>query len=314
MKLLFIGYSNLLKNRIIPILNQIDFIDEVHIAKYKFQSWGDDSKAALKPFTLYDSYEEAFENFRGDVVYISSTNSSHFEWAKKSLQKAFHTIIDKPATLHLSETEELIHIAREKRILLSEATVYLYHPQMKIIKKYLLQNKYIPQNICFLFSFPSFKSDNFRYSKMMGGGAIYDTGPYLASLARYFYDDMPVKAVVECNYNADYEVEISYSAVINYSNGRSVIGYSGFNTEYINRLNILGDKFCIDLDRVYTIPDDMENTISIRCENKTEKVKVEAASLFVEYFKCINFSITNTSFEALYNDMLKDAMIRNLLK
>jgi len=313
MELLIIGYSNLFKNRILPIVDKLDFIDRVSIAKYSQQHWDDTCKKIKKPITLYDDFDSALENFEGNLAYISTTNHSHYEWAKRTLGKGINTIIDKPATIRLEETEELIGIARNKKLLLSESTVYLYHPQFTMINKYLNENKLIPKHITFLFSFPPLNKDNFRYVKELGGGALLDTGSYLASISRFFFNEIPSECFLVKNAFTETDVEISYSILCKFSDGRSLIGHSGFTTEYINRINVLGRDICIDLDCVFTLPENMNNVIKIRNKNQSFELKVPAENMFKEYFRCINKSLKQNSFEELYNNMLLDAQIRNLL-
>ena len=63
MDILFIGYSSLLKKRILPVLDNLDFIDEISIAKYSDQRWDDHwEKVVKKPVTLYDNYEDGIIN------------------------------------------------------------------------------------------------------------------------------------------------------------------------------------------------------------------------------------------------------------
>lgn len=314
MELLIIGYSNLFKNRILPIIDELDFIDSVSIAKYSQQDWDDVYKNINKPVKLYDDYESALANYKGNLAYISTTNHSHYEWAKRTLVKGINTIIDKPATIRLDETEELIEIARNRNILLSESTVYLYHPQFQLINNYLKKNKLYPKLITFLFSFPPLDKKNFRYVKELGGGAILDTGSYLASLCRYFFNEIPSESFLIKNEFAENDVETSYSILFKFSDGRALIGHSGFTTEYVNRINILGNDICIDVDRVFTLPENIENIIKIRNKNNNIELKASPGNMFKKYFGFIIESMKYKSYNDLYSDMMLDAQIRNLLK
>ncbi len=49
--IMFLGYSNLVKGRILPILNKAGFT-EVTIAKYEGQPWDEDYKKCGLPVTL----------------------------------------------------------------------------------------------------------------------------------------------------------------------------------------------------------------------------------------------------------------------
>jgi predicted dehydrogenase len=313
MKVLFIGYSNLLKKRILPVLDKLEFIDSVAIAKFVDQPWDDLYKSISKPIELFDNYKDAIIKSNGSIAYITTTNNSHFLWAKTVLNAGMHTIIDKPATIRFSETEELIDIAKSKGLLLSESTVYTYHPQLLLIKNIIKQNNTTPKLLTAHFSFPPMDANNFRYKKELGGGALLDTSPYAVSIGRFFFEAVPE----QCNYleNAilDDGLEISYSLLMKYSNGRALIGHFGFNTEYVNRLNILGERISIDADRIFTIPDSMTNIIRVKVNNQNSEVIAPCGNTFELYLNAIGDSIKTNEFERFYNDMYMDAYARELI-
>lgn len=313
MELLIIGYSNLFKNRILPLIDELDFVERVSIAKFSEQAWDDTYQKIKKPVKVYDDFDSAINDFDGELAYISTTNHSHFVWAKKTLEKGIHTIVDKPATLKLEETAELIEIAKNKNLLLSESTVYLFHPQMKLLRNYFDINNLVPKHITFLFSFPPLNNDNFRYNKSLGGGALLDTGPYVASICRFIFNEVPVKCFKVINDNSNSGVEISYSILLQFNEGKSFIGHSGFTTEYINRINILGKDLCVDIDRIFTLPDTIENTIRIRSKNQSDDIISPSGNMFKEYFIYINECIQTKVYTQLYKDMLMDAQTRNIL-
>lgn len=312
MEILFIGYSNLFKNRILPVLNTLDFVSKISIAKYESQDWDDGYKKTDKPVSLYDDFQSALENFKGDLVYISTTNHSHYQWAKKFLESGFNTIVDKPATLLLSETKELIEMAKSKNLLLSESTVYLYHPQFYWLENYIKENNFVPKHITFLFSFPPLDKNNFRYSKNLGGGAILDTSAYVASIGRFFFGELPVECSVSINSDNE-EVDTSYSFLLTYPNGKSIVGHSGFTTEYINRINVLGENLSIDIDRVFTLPENVENPVHVRSKNNSETFVTASGNMFKEYFIYIQKCLQNKTYDELYENMNQDAYVRELL-
>jgi predicted dehydrogenase len=314
MKLLLIGYSNVFKNRIIPVIDRLDFIDSVCIAKYQDQNWDDVYQSIGKPVILYDDYISAINHCKANLVYVSTTNHSHFFWAMESLKAGFHTIIDKPATLRLQETEDLIRMAKGKRLLLSESIVYTYHPQLEMVIELLRRENTEARVITALFSFPPMDTNNFRYKKELGGGALADTGPYAASLGRYFFGEAPLHCHYVENNNLDNGLETSYSLLLQYSKGRSLIGHFGFTTEYINRINILGERICIDIDRVFTLPDTVDNTIKVKINNQYQELNSPSGNMFELYFRAIEKCLDSNNFDKLYSDMLSDARSRDLIQ
>ena len=287
MEILIIGYSNLFKNRIIPVINELTFIKKVSIAKFAQQEWDDKYKSISKPVNCTMIMQVLYPGL-GQFAYITTTNHSHFEWAKRTLEKGIHTIVDKPATIKHSETEELIEIVRNNNLLLSESTVYLYHPQIKVLTDYIRNNNLLPKQITCLFSFPPLDKDNFRYDKTLGGGAMLDTGPYVASAARFFFNEIPEECYPVVNEVSETGVEISYSVLMKFSGGRSIIAHSGFTTEYVNRINILGKDICLDIDRIFTLPDTVENIVKVRSKNIVTDLTAPAGNMFKSILCVLN--------------------------
>ncbi len=299
--ILFIGYSNLLRKRILPILQNVGF-DSISVAKHQSQQWDEENI----PFTKYDCFEDGFNQYDADIVYISTINSTHYRLAKEALLKGKHVIVDKPSTLHFRETQELVNIAREKGLLICESTVYLNHPQFGAIQNMITERGFEPKHITVHFSFPPLNANNFRYKKSEGGGAIYDTGPYTASIGRYFFNETPLDVSINIHETYD-DVDTSYSALLKYRNGKSVMSFCSFNTEYINRINILGNNFLIDLDRVFTIPDDYQNTIHLRTANKSFDILAPSGNTFQLFFEEVLDSIKSGNYNCFYNSMLIDS-------
>ena len=57
-----------------------------------------------------------FETARPDVVHITTPPQSHFELGRRCLEFGCHVYMEKPFTVNSSEAEELINIARERKL------------------------------------------------------------------------------------------------------------------------------------------------------------------------------------------------------
>ena len=314
MKILFIGYSNVFKKRILPILDKLPYITEVHIAKYKDQIWDNDHFEIKCQVKTFDSYEEDFYQSDADIAYISSVNSDHFKSAKIALEKGLHTIIDKPATLSLTDLETLLNISTKKNILLAESVVYTYHPKVKEIKN--IFNKKDLQHINVIFSFPPLDSNNFRYKEELGGGVINDTGPYAASIGRYFFNEIPKK--IYCNIvnggNETFPIDICYTILMEYSSGRTLTGLFSFITEYVNMAQFLGKDLFISTDRIFSIPENSHNLMSIKTKDYTSIHYTEKGNSFLLFFEEVLSSIRYKNYKKFENDMYMDGQILNMIR
>ena len=310
--IMFLGYSNLVKGRILPIIAKAGF-SNVTIAKYEGQPWDEDFKKCGLPVTCYDSYEEGLANFKGDLVYVSTVNSTHVEYAKKSLEAGFNTIVDKPATTTYDEANDLVDLAKSKNLLIGESTVYLEHPQLTTIRDIFANNGDAPKLLTVHFTMPPFKPENFRYQKKLGGGAIMDTAPYAVSVARYFFKSEPEQVFCVVNERKEDGLDIEYSLLMQYSNGRSMIGHFGFNTEYINQVFLMGNRTNVTVNRIFTIPDTMENELVVNHLNETSTVKTPLGNNFELYLSKTLQTLMSANYENAYQAMLSDAKVKQMI-
>ena len=122
-KLLVIGYSKFAEKRLIKSIKKIKKIDYRICSKTKTNS-----------NINYNNYLNGLQ-FNPDLIYISLTNHLHYRYTKLFLKKGYNVIVDKPITESLQKTNELIKIAKSKKLLLSEATLFHYHKVFhKILK------------------------------------------------------------------------------------------------------------------------------------------------------------------------------------
>ena len=61
---------------------------------------------------LYKSYAEICTSADVDAIYLPLPPALHYRWAKLALLNNKHALIEKPFTINLSDTEELISLAK----------------------------------------------------------------------------------------------------------------------------------------------------------------------------------------------------------
>ena len=309
-KILFLGYSNLIKARILPILKSVD-IESYSIAKYEGQDW--DDWEGLSRIEKFDTYEEGLNNFQGDLVYVSTVNSAHFQYSKYALEKGFNVIVDKPATMTLAQAEELLEIAQKSNLLICESTVYLCHPQFECVDNIFKQNENSPKLLTVHFTMPPFTPNNFRYKKELGGGALMDTLPYAVSIGRYFFKEKPTDIAVSVNERNEDGLDIEYSLLMTYPEGKAMVGHFGFNTEYINKILVMGRRTNVTVNRVFTIPDNMENELLVDHNNSHTVVKARNGNNFKLFLEEVLRVLDSHDYNAMYNSMLYDAEVKQMI-
>ena len=78
--------------------------------------------------------DELCNDINIDAIVISTPVYSHYELAKKSLLNGKHVLIEKPLTASVSQAEELIELANQKKLILMVDHTFLYTGAVKKIK------------------------------------------------------------------------------------------------------------------------------------------------------------------------------------
>ena|ERR1035437_2565 len=314
MRILFIGYSNVLKRRVLPYIHEIKRVTAVDIAKYTSQR-----EEKIESFNLagevFNSNDEAIEKSSADIAYISTVNSAHATWTEKALKRGMHVIVDKPAFLSLDNSLKLVELAEKLNLGIAEAIVYPFHPQIAKINEMIGKENLYPLHVTVNFSFPPLDPENFRYNKMLGGGALNDLGPYAVSAGRVIFNELPEKLTCIINdVGLRHEVETSFSILAQYSNGRSMTGNFGFNSEYINRLGIFGENFYFEINSVFTPKSDIENEVLFKMNNSLRFIRTEKSNCFINFMQCFFDSVERGEYDSFASTLIKDARSFELLR
>ena len=310
MKLLLIGYSRIAQKRVLPALAE-GGISGVDVASRTRAA-----EVALPEGIagrVYGDYETALGESDADLVYVSTVNATHAEWAEKALQHGFHVVVDKPACTSLSDTQRLLDLAQQQNRCLAESTVYGYHPQIEAARQAFVEADSRPIKITATFSFPPLPADNFRYRAAFDGGALWDLGPYAVTPGRLFFSVEPEEVVCRITERGD-EVEMAFSVLATYAGGRSMVGHFGFNTGYRNRLDILGPHVTVTIDRAFTTPPDLANELHINQRNQPKVVAVPPADQFALFLRAVVAAIETGQHGPLAEDMLADARALHRLR
>jgi predicted 2-oxoglutarate/Fe(II)-dependent dioxygenase YbiX len=108
-------------------------------------------------------------------------------------------------------------------------------------------------------------------------------------------------------------LDIEYSLLMQYAGGKSMIGHFGFNTEYINQVFLMGNRTNVTVNRIFTIPDTMENELVVNHLNETSIVKTPAGNNFEIYLAETLQTLKSANYEKAYNDMLSDAKVKQMI-
>ena len=145
----------------------------------------------------YGSYKELCQDPKIDIIYIGTTNNSHFENAKLALVNKKHVLVEKPIALNVNDIKKLYQIAKENDCFLMEG---MWSRCIPLIQKLgeLINNNRIGAILSVCATFPS--SSYYRVERIskkeLGGGGLYDAGIYPIQFGLFCYDDQPPDDII----------------------------------------------------------------------------------------------------------------------
>ncbi|KAK9428288.1 hypothetical protein V1505DRAFT_401990 [Lipomyces doorenjongii] len=126
-----------------------------------------DHKDSIK---AYGSYAEIVADSSIDVIYIGTTQSTHYEVALLALRAGKNVLCEKPFTINSKQAEQLALVAKEKNVFLMEAVWTRFFPLTIEFEKLIHENMVIgPIRRVFT---------DFSAVQYSGGGALLDLGLY----------------------------------------------------------------------------------------------------------------------------------------
>ena len=158
----------------------------------------------------YGSYEEMLEDEQVDLVYVATPHSHHYEHVKLCLDHGKHVLCEKAFTVNADQAREVLSMAEEKGLLLTEAIWTRYMPSRKMVKD--LAESGVIGKVTSL-------TANLGYSLRgvarmeepgLAGGALLDLGVYPLNFAAMVFGDQ-VKSMESTVVKSDKGVDLENS-------------------------------------------------------------------------------------------------------
>ena len=306
-KLGILGASKIAFNKFLPALSKINNLDYYGISSR--------SKLRAEKFqkifggNIYKKYDDIINDPMIDIVYIPLPPALHYKWALKALKNNKHIIIEKPFTINLRDTQKLLKFAAKKNLAVHENYMFEFHSQINHVNKQINKKKLDKLNLVDIkFGFPFRGNKDFRYSKKLGGGALFDCGGYTIKLATILLGRNISIISADLNVSKKFDIDISGNVVI--KNDKGIVANLTFSMDssYRCSLDVWGSKSSIFYDRIFTPPNDLK-----------PKVILDNKSLFIDsddqFVNSIKYFFNSIKYEKqrkkCYNDILIQASLLN---
>ena len=213
----------------------------------------------------YGSYEELAADEQVDLVYVATPMSKHYENVKMLLNYGRNVLCEKSFALNEKQAAEMLALAKEKKLLLTEAIWVRYMPMWKTLRQVLDSGAIgnpmtVTANLCYLIDqVPRLLKPE------LGGGALLDVGVYVMNFASLVFGD-EIEKITSTAVMTETGVDAQNSITLTYPGGEMAILNSS--------LRVLSDrKGIIYGTKGYVIVENINNFESITVYNEEREVK-----------------------------------------
>lgn len=209
--------------------------------------------------TFHDSLEALLDDRNVQAVYLPMANHEHAEWALKAIQKGKHVLIEKPMALTETDIEAIGRAAQTKQVKVMEGFMYRFHPQHARVKE-IVESGLIGEvrSVRSSFSFMMRPARMYRLANNpgMGGGAMWDIGPYAIHTLRWCFGCEPLSVVAMAKY-VESGADSVMSGVLDFGEGRLGHFDISFERSRKSEYEIIGTKGGVKCHVTWQLPGDM---------------------------------------------------------
>jgi dihydrodiol dehydrogenase / D-xylose 1-dehydrogenase (NADP) len=199
----------------------------------------------------YGSYEEFMKSSNFDIVYIGVVNGFHKQMALLALNNGKHVLCEKPIGVNASEVEEMVNLAKEKKLFLMEAYWSRFFPVYKLIRTELDKGSIgQPKLVTATFGFP-LNPD--VLSKELASGTLLGIGCYCTMLSMFVFREKPEKISATGFFNK-YETDDTASVTFTYGGDRMFQFIQSASLPLENKAIIIGTHGQITLPSFFWCP------------------------------------------------------------
>lgn len=170
---------------------------------------------------VYDGYERVLQDPAIEAVYIPLPNGLHAKWTIKALQAGKHVLCEKPLGATLDEAREMAALAQEKGLILMEAFMYRFHPQIVWALEQVragVIGAVRQVRASFTIDIRE-QEENIRLQPELAGGSLMDVGCYPVNFCRAVYGRPPVAIAARVQTAGPVGVDLTTNAVLDYGEG-----------------------------------------------------------------------------------------------
>ncbi len=197
----------------------------------------------------YGSYKDILDDPKVELVYVATPHSFHHAHVRMCLEKGKPVLCEKAFMLNRAQAEDVINLAREKKVFLAEAIWTRYEPAREILDGLIASGEIgTPTFLKASLSYPVEGKERVRKAAL-GGGALLDLGVYCINFALMNMGSDIEKITTTCRKNEE-GVDVQETFTFQYRDGRTAMLAASVLCADDRQGIISGDKGYIIADNI----------------------------------------------------------------
>lgn len=214
----------------------------------------------------YDDADELFKSGDIDAVYITLPNSLHREYTERAARAGLHVLCEKPMAVTSEDCQRMIEVTRENGVRLMIA--YRLHFERGNLEAAEMAHSGTLGDLRFFTSNFSMQvaPENFRSSRKLGGGPLYDIGIYCINAARAAFAAEPTEVFATALTRRDQrfrEIPETVTVLMKFPQERIASFTCSFGGADRSSYEIVGTKGSITLDPAFEYAQGVEYTLRL---------------------------------------------------
>lgn len=146
----------------------------------------------------HGSYRELIDDPDVDLVYVGTPHSHHFDVTKEALLAGKPCLVEKAFMANYRQAEEIVDLARERKVFLAEAIWTRYQPVVGMVRQLMKDGRIgIPRLLTATLGYSMGEKPRIMRPDLCGG-ALLDLGVYALNFVRMFFSADIVSMESQC--------------------------------------------------------------------------------------------------------------------
>jgi glucose-fructose oxidoreductase len=244
------------------------------------------------PAYRYEDLDDVLAREDVDAVYVALPNTMHEECSVRAARAGVHVLTEKPMATSEQACRRMIDAADEADVKLMVA-YRLHFERANLDAVEVVRSGRIGEPRFFTSEFSyEVKAGNIRTEAKLGGGALWDLGPYCVNAARYLFRAEPtdVMAIEAAAGDRRFQgVPEGWSVLLRFPDERLASFTCSFGAAPVDTYRVVGTKGDVRLDPAYEYVGSLVRHLTI--DEKTTVKKYGASDQFapeiVEFSRCV---------------------------